>query len=229
MKAFPFNEPIIRPKQETLDIQDLQGSWQIHWKFRNTTLFSATYTRIDQVFALWGLIAVLMFAVAQLLPVSWTSQAVAWSALTSIGAISMVRLTTFWARVERLLWLVYGWAALMLGGALLTDLGIFLQWGAILVNLCPLWLGLSAIGYLCTGLSIQSRALIFIGLIHLASIWYVQYFVAWQFLVTGIIIGGSLFLLAQVEWDMRPPIEYAVLTEEQKAFNRQQHEQRQQR
>lgn len=229
MKAFAFNEPIIRPKQETLDIQDLQGSWQIHWKFRNTTLFSATYTRIDQVFALWGLIAVLMFAVAQLLPVSWTIQAVAWSALTSIGAISMVRLTTFWARVERLLWLVYGWAALMLGGALLTDLGIFLQWGAILANLCPLWLGLSAIGYLCTGLSIQSRALILIGLIHLASIWYVQYFVAWQFLVTGIIIGGSLFLLAQVEWDMRPPIEYAVLSEEQKAFNRQQHEQRQQR
>ncbi|MBD2314890.1 hypothetical protein H6G20_24790 [Desertifilum sp. FACHB-1129] len=225
MKA--SHPPIIRPKQHILDLQDLQGSWQVCWKFRNTTLFSAIYTRIDQVFVLWALMTLLMFAVAQLLPLSWTLQAVIWSALTAIGAIAMVYLTTFWAQVERLLWLVYLWAALILSGALLTDLGIFLNWGIILLNLCPLWLGISALGYLCTGISIQSRALIVMGLVHLVSIQSLHYCMAWQFLMTGMIISGSLLVLAQVEWDMRPPIEYAVLTEEQKAFNRKQHEQRQ--
>lgn len=39
----------------------------------------------------------------------------------------------------------------MLVGTLLTDLGIFLNWGFVLLNLCPIWLGLSALGYLGTG------------------------------------------------------------------------------
>lgn len=97
MKISFLSEPILRRKQETLDLQDLQGSWQINWKIDNTTLFSAIYTRIDQVFLIWGLISIIVFSVAQLLPFSWPEQAIAWSILTLVGVLSMITLTTFWA------------------------------------------------------------------------------------------------------------------------------------
>jgi len=216
----------VRRKQESLDVQDLQGSWQINWQVRNTTLFSTIYTRIDQVFVIWGLISLVVFSIAQLLPFSWQVQAIAWSVLTTVGTVSMVSLTMFWAQVERLTWLIYFWVILMLAGMLLTDLGIFLNWGSILLNLCPLWLGLSAIGYLGTGIGIESRTFILVGLLHLFSIGYVQS-LTFPFLATGTIIGGSLLLLAQVQWDMRPPIEYALLTEEERAFNHRQRQLRQ--
>nr|WP_219907592.1 hypothetical protein [Aphanothece hegewaldii] len=222
-----LSEPILRRKQKTLDLQDLRGSWQINWKIRNITLFSAIYTRIDQVFVIWGLISVIVFSVAQLLPFSWRDQAIAWSILTLVGVLSMITLTTFWAQVERLMWLVYFWVALMLVGMFVTDLGIYLNWGIVLLNLCPIWLGLSAIGYLGTGWGIQSRTFIILGIIHLLSIGYVQY-VTLPFLATGVIMGGSLLLLAQVQWDMRPPIDYSLLTQEEKAFNHNQHLLRQQ-
>ncbi|PSF38330.1 hypothetical protein C7H19_04870 [Aphanothece hegewaldii CCALA 016] len=227
MKISFLSEPILRRKQKTLDLQDLRGSWQINWKIRNITLFSAIYTRIDQVFVIWGLISVIVFSVAQLLPFSWRDQAIAWSILTLVGVLSMITLTTFWAQVERLMWLVYFWVALMLVGMFVTDLGIYLNWGIVLLNLCPIWLGLSAIGYLGTGWGIQSRTFIILGIIHLLSIGYVQY-VTLPFLATGVIMGGSLLLLAQVQWDMRPPIDYSLLTQEEKAFNHNQHLLRQQ-
>ena len=36
-------------------------------------------------------------------------------------------------------------------------LGHFFRWGKVLANLCPLWLGMSSIGYLGTGLAVRSR------------------------------------------------------------------------
>lgn len=218
-------EPIIRWKQKALDIQDLQGSWNIQWQYRNQIL-SVAYTRIDQVFVIWGVIAILIFSIAQFFPVSWTVQAVLWSMLTSVGIVAMIGFTMFWAQVERLTWLVYVWAVLMLGGALLTDLGVFFQLGTVLVNLCPLWLSLSAIGYFCTGFGIQSRTFVLLGIIHTVSILCLPYFIAWQYVVTGFVIGASLLLLAQVQWDMRSPIDYAILTLEQKEFNLSQYLQR---
>lgn len=41
--------------------------------------------------------------------------------------------------------------------------------------------------------------------------------------MTGFVIGASLLLLAQVQWDMRSPIDYAILTLKQKEFNLSQH------
>ena len=39
---------------------------------------------------------------------------------------------------------------------------------------------------------------------------------------------ANLWMFAETQWDMRPPIEnYSVLTEEQKEFNRQQYNLRQ--
>jgi hypothetical protein len=220
-------EPILRSKQESLDIQDLIGSWQIHWKVKDITLFSTIYTRIDQVFVLWGMIAIAVFSVAQFLPLSWVTQAILWSVLTLLGAIKMVQLTSFWAQVERLMWVVYTWAALMVTGVVLTDLGIWFNLGGLLHNLCPLWLGLSALGYIITGFGIQSRALLLTGAIHVVSIGLLNYVESYQYFSTGSVIGISLILLAQMQWDMRPPVEYSFLTEEQKVFNREQHQLRQ--
>lgn len=227
MTASNFFQPLLREKQQELDFQDLQGLWQINWKIRNVTVYSGFYTRIDRVFIIWGAIAATIFTTAQFYPISWVTQAIVWSGLTLVGTVSMVSLAWFWASVERLRWLVYCWAILMLTGMALTDCGIFLGWGVVLLHLCPLWLGLSGIGYLCTGLGLRSRALFVTGLIHLLGILVLPYVGAWQFLTTGIAIGFSLWLLAELQWDMRLPIEYALLTPQQKQFNQQQHERRQ--
>lgn len=224
---FNSAEPIFRRKQDALDVQDRLGAWQINLKLGRVQLFSTVYSPIDQVFLLWGLFTLVMFMVGQWLPLSWDTQAIVWSVLTAIGTVSMISLTLFWARVESLVWLIHSWAGLMGVGIVLTNLGIFWHWGFVLMNLCPMWLGLSALGYGLTSAGLRSRTFLGMALIHLASIGFLPTVAAWQFLVTGLVMGGSLLLLAQVQWDMRPPIEYVFLTEAQKAFNVQQHQIRQ--
>jgi hypothetical protein len=49
----------------------------------------------------------------------------------------------------------------------------------------------------------------------------------WQFLATGLVMAGSLLFLSEVQWDMRPPIEFNLLTLEQRQFNQEQHQLRQ--
>jgi hypothetical protein len=227
MSLFNTAEPLLRAKQDALDLQDRVGLWQFQWQIGQITLSSGFLTRVDQAFLIWGVISLLIFVAAQFLVCSWHLQAVIWTFLTLLGTVGMVILTRFWTQVEHLCWMLYLWAGLMLTGLALTDLGIFQGWGEILVRLCPLWLGLCAVGYLCTGWGLRSRTLLFTGLIHLLSIALLPYVNAWQFLTTGLIVGGSLMLLATCQWDMRPPIESAVLTDEQKQFNREQYRQRQ--
>jgi hypothetical protein len=227
MSFFNFSEPLLRDKQRALDYQDLQGLWHFQCQIGNRKLFSAFYTRIDQVFILWGLTSAAIFATAQFLPIDWYSQAVLWSALTLAATFGMIALTWFWVSVERLRWVVYCWVILMLLGLALTDLGIFLGWAEVLMRLCPLWLGLSAIGYLCTGLGMRSRTFLFTSSIHLLGILLLDYCGTWQFLATGIVMTISLLLLAEFQWDMRDPIEYDRLTLEQRQFNQQQYRLRQ--
>jgi hypothetical protein len=227
MTFFNSTEPIIRSKQEALDFQDRKGLLRIHIELGDKTLVSALYTRIDQVFIIWGLISAIIFITAQFLPLSWMIQAGFWTVLTLIGTIAMVCLTNFWVKVERLQWILYFWVSLMLGGVIVTDLSIFLGWGQILMRLCPLWLGLSAIGYLGTGLGMRSRAFILAGLLHLLGITILPYVGSLQFLATGIVMAVSLLLFAEVQWDMRPPIKYSLLTPDQRQFNQKQYQLRQ--
>ncbi|WP_293258366.1 hypothetical protein [Microcoleus sp. PH2017_21_RUC_O_A] len=116
---------------------------------------------------------------------------------------------------RRLTWVLYGWVILMLLGLLLTDLGIFLGWGKVLANLCPLSLGMSGIGYLGTGWAVRSRALLAASLFHLLGILILPYTSGWSFLFTGGVMVFSLLVLAQWQWDMRRPIEYAALAAQQ--------------
>ncbi|MEM8830476.1 MAG: hypothetical protein AAGE96_14120 [Cyanobacteria bacterium P01_G01_bin.19] len=224
MVLFSSKEPIIRRKQHALDFQDRQGLMRFKLKISNKTLFNSIYTRIDQVFVYWGLITAIIFFTAQFAPIDWITQAIFWSILTAIGTGSMTVLTHFWVKVERLRWVLYFWILLMLGGVVITDLAIFRGWGSVLMNLCPLWLGLIAAGYFGTGWGLRSRAFIIAGLFHVLGIVILPLCVGWQFSATGLIMTANLLMFAETQWDMRPPIDnYSVLTEEQKAFNREQY------
>lgn len=227
MTFFNASEPVLRSKQEHLDVQDLEGLLRLHWQIGNFTLFSGFYTRIDQTFLLWGLVTAGIFFTAQFFPISWSFQAILWSTLTLIGTGGMAVLTLFWVRVERVSWILYSWAILMITGLVLTDCSIFAGWGGLLLHLCDLWLGLSAIGYFCTGVGLRSRTFILIGLTHLFSIPLLTFVAPWQYLTTGIIMAGCLLLLSELQWDMRSPIDNTMLSEEQKQFNRIQQQMRQ--
>ena len=228
MSFFNYNQPILRWKQQALDIQDHQGLFPVKLSLKNKTLFSTIYTRVDQSFGLWGLISGLIFMTAQFYPLNWKFQAFCWSGLTLTGVIAMFSLTHFWVKVERVNWVLYLWSLLMLSGVVLTDVGIFSGWGQVLMYLCHLWLGLSAVGYLVTGLGLRSRALLIAASIHLLGLVALPYFIGWQFLLTGLVMTTNLLFLAEIQWDMRPPLyNYNLLTEEQKQFNQEQHKLRQ--
>ena len=201
MTYFNPSAPLLCRKQSIFDLPEMPGLWRFHWQIGNITVFSTFYTRLDQACIVWGVISIVIFAAAQFLPISWLTQAVWWSALTVIGTVGMVVLTPSWLRTEGLGWVLDSWIFLMVFGLVLTDLSIFLGWGEVLTYLCPLWLGLVALGYLCTGLGMRSRTLILTGLIHLLSIGILPYVGTWQFLATGIVMGGSVLLLAEFQWD----------------------------
>ena len=92
------------------------------------------------------------------------------------------------------------------------------------MNLCPIWLALSAVGYFATGLGLRSRAFMLAGLFHLLGIAILPLCIGWQFLATGLVMTANLLMFAETQWDMRPPIDnYGLLSEEQKDFNREQY------
>ena len=224
MPLFNTAEPIIRRKQHALDFQDRQGLLKLRLQISNKTLFNSIYTRIDQVFVVWGLITALIFFTAQFAPIDWRIQAAFWSVLTIAGTAAMSVLTYFWVKVERLRWVLYAWIVLMLAGVGITDYGIFCGSGTILMHLCDLWLGLSALGYFCTGIGLRSRALIMAGLFHIFGIAILPLCVGWQFMTTGLVMTANLLIFAETQWDMRLPIDnYGLLSEEQKEFNHQQY------
>ncbi|MEL7419755.1 MAG: hypothetical protein AAGK10_14440, partial [Cyanobacteria bacterium J06555_3] len=97
---------IIRRKQHTLDVQDRQGLLKLKLQVSNRTLLHNVYTRIDQVFVIWGLITALIFFTAQFVPIDWRTQAAFWSILTLTGTAGMSFLTYFWVKVERLRWVL---------------------------------------------------------------------------------------------------------------------------
>lgn len=226
MHLFNVSAPLIRCKQDALDVQDLRGLLRIEWRVGEFRLFSGLYTRIDQIFLVWGWITAAIFAIAHFSYLSWHQQAVLWSTLTLVGIVAMPTLAWFWVKVEDLRWIIYAWSVLMLAGIGLTDCGIFLGWSWMLTNLCQLWLGLSTIGYFLTGWGLVSRTFVLAGLVHLGGILLLPYAGSWPFLLTGGIMAGTLLFLSEVQWDMRPPSAKATLSPEENAFNQQQQRRR---
>lgn len=200
MTFFNPNAPLLCRKQSIVGLPDSPGLWRLHWQVGDLTLYSTFYTQLDQACIVWGVISALIFVTAQYVPISWFTQAIWWSVLTVTGTLSMVALTPSWVKQE-LGWLLYSWTILMLLGLVITDFSICLGWATVLMNLCPLWLGLIALGYLATGIGMRSRTLILTGMVHLLGIFILPYCAAWQFLFTGIITGVTPLLLAEFQWD----------------------------
>jgi hypothetical protein len=224
MTFFNSAEPLFRIKQRELDIQDLKGILHFYWKIGSRILVSAHYTRIDQIFMLWAVVAALIFITAQFSPLPWTTQAPLWTALT-LGASGLMSLWSwYWTGVERLRWLLWLWAAVLLFGVGLTDFSIYARVGMIMGHLCPLWLFLCSIGYILTGIGLQSRSLLLIALIHLSGIPLLSLAISLQFLVTGLVMASTLLVLGEYQWDMRLPTAFANLTLEEQHFNQQQHQ-----
>lgn len=206
MTFFNYSVPPLRRKQLNIEVQDLEGLWQVQFPLGKDRFYSQFYTCLDRTCLLWSLLLIPIFGTAQFFSVSWMLQAGLWSVLSLVGTAAMVSMTYSWVKIERLIWVLYGWVILMLLGLLLTDLAIFLRWGKVLANLCPLWLGMSGIGYLGTGLAVRSRALLAASLFHLLGILILPYTGGWYFLFTGTVMVFSLLVLAELQWDMRQPI-----------------------
>jgi len=214
MTFFNYSVPLLRRKQLTIEVQDLEGLWQVQFSLGKERFYSKFYTCLDRACLLWSLLLIPMFGTAQFFPVSWMLQAGLWSVLSLVGTAAMVSMTYSWVKIERLTWVLYGWVILMLLGLVLTDFGIFLGWEKVLPNLCPLWLGISGIGYLGTGFAGRSRALLATTFFHLSGILILPYTSGWSFLFTGAGMVFSLLVLAELQWDMRHPINYPTLTPE---------------
>lgn len=228
MNLFNRVKPIFRRKPTALDIQDRKGLLRLQLRLGAGRSLYLTYTRLDQVSVLWGAICAVIFISAQFAPISWVTQALWWSSLSVVGIGAMFILAHFWVRVERLQWLLYFWMLLMLGGVALTDLAIALSWGWLLMHLCHLWLGLSALGYFGTAIGVRSRAFLFASFVHLFGLVILPAISGWQFLFTGLLLSSNLFLFAETQWDMRPPIEdFALLTVKEQQFNQVQQKLRQ--
>jgi hypothetical protein len=227
MTFFNLQEPLFRQKQEELDFQDRYGSLSLNYRLQGLHLSLGTYTRVDQVFLVWGLLCGVMFSTAQFLPVSWQTQAIIWSIVSIVGMLVMIVLTYFWVKVERLVWALYFWVILVLVGVAITDLAIFRSWLPVLINLCPMWLAITGLGYLATGIGTRSRSLCIASFIHFLAIGILPHVPSIPFLATGIVMTLTCLVFAQVQWDMRSPIDYAMLTTEQKQFNQLQHQLRQ--
>ncbi|MEG4007970.1 hypothetical protein QUA41_02080 [Microcoleus sp. Pol11C1] len=206
MTFFNYSVPPLRRKQINIAVQDLEGLWHVQFPIGKERFYSKFYTCLDRACLLWSLLLIPIFGTAQFFSVSWMLQAGLWSALSLVGTAAMVIMTYSWVKIKRLIWVLYGWVILMLLGLLLTDLAIFFKWGKVLANLCPLWLGMSGIGYMATGFAVRSRALLAASLFHLLGILIVPYTEGWSFLFTGTVMVFSLLVLAELQWDMHQPI-----------------------
>ena len=204
MSFFDGSVAPLRRKSLPLVLGDHQEPWHVQFQIGKHRLYSTYYSKIDLACMVWALLLIPMFVTPQFFCVSWTVQAGLWSAISLVGLAAMVGLSQYWVRVERVSWVLYLWVILMLAGLILTDLGIFLAWSWVLANLCSLWLWLVALGYLCTGLAVRSRAILATGFAHLLAIWVLPWVAGWQFLFTGAVMVLSLLVLAEFRWDMLP-------------------------
>lgn len=200
MSLFNLSVPIFKRKQWQY-WPDKEEHLHLQVKIQDKVLFANIYTCLDQVFVLWGLISAAIFFTGQFAPIGWREQAIAWSILTLIGTAVMCAMTYTWVKRERLRWLLYLWVFLMLLGVGITDAGVFLLWPGVLMYLCHLWLGLSALGYFLSAWGMRSRAFIIAGGLHLLGIFILPWVSGWQFLTTGLIMVANLFIFAETQWD----------------------------
>ena len=192
---------IFQHKQILVDPVDLHGVLCIRFGGQDKSFISTYLTRLDQALILWGVVTAAIFLIAQFYPLDWSLQSIVWSVLSGGAILASGRLTWFWVSTRNQRWILYFWSFLVVVGLCLTDYGIVLGWGIVLGNLCSMWLAISALGYLITGIGIRAWALILMSFVHLCAIPSLMLFPAWQFFLTGVVMSSSLFCLAAFQWE----------------------------
>ncbi len=207
MYFFKPNQPILQNKELSSDSDPsaLVNSLRLKWLERYN--LCGIYTCVDQAMLIWGLISGVIFFSAQFLPFSWIHQAIFWTIITTVAIVAMVYLTYTWTILEEVSGLIYSWIILMVLGLILTDYAIVSGWGFVLIHLCDLWLILSAVGYLITGIILRSRAFFLAAIIHILTIFVLPWFVSWQFAITGFVMMSNLLVFSEKQWDMLLPKE----------------------
>lgn len=206
MTFFDLSEPI-PANSRAAEVTSLGGALSTHLKRqakRWIKVFSTIrLSELDQAFVGWGLAALLIFSLAQFSTVSWPVQAVLDASLTGATVAGTSGLTWQIAEVARLRWVVLLWAVLMSLGMGVTAYGIFCGVGLILINLCSLWLGLCALGYLAMAVGMRSRCFGACALVHGLAITGLTLHPGWQFFTSGLVMALTLFFFSIVPWDMR--------------------------
>jgi len=208
MSFFNSEIPIVVWKKPPAEASLAPDVWQLHLKLGDHTIFSGFYNRHDQACLIWGAIAMVIFLMAQFMPINWMAQALFATILTCLGVVGMLFLTWSFARYERLSWVLASWTGLMLIGAIVTYQGMFGGWSWALIHICHLWLGLSGVGYLVTGMGMRSRLFLLLSALHFAAIALLPIFPGWNPLITGIVISLSAFFIAELQWDANGVCEY---------------------
>ena len=222
--TFSTISPAPRPRAsarltQTARMRDPIGLVKAHLRFLAAQLFvqlfvgfrsaqiAATealrFTSIDQAFILWGAASAVIFSIAQFSLLSWTTQAIVDAAITGLCIALTSGLTWQIAKEANLRWVVFLWAALMAGGMALTAYGIFCGVGAILIDLCPIWLGICTVGYATMGLKMRSYSFTAAAIVHGISTFNTDLIPSWQFLASGLVMALTLFFFSVVPWDMR--------------------------
>ncbi|MFM7425952.1 MAG: hypothetical protein ACKO7W_13335 [Elainella sp.] len=211
MAFFNPEIPLLSRKPAAGDLSATAQVWRVQCQVGAFTLWSAFYTRHDQACLNWGLLTASIFAIAQFVPLSWITQAIMASALTGLGCGAMAWLTWRYTAVEQLAWILYSWLGLMLLGTVITDLSLWCSWSRIVMEICPLWLGICDVGYLITGLGMRSRLILLCSGLHILTIGLLPYVGGWQPLLTGLVISGSALVLAELQWDSNGVCNYRTL------------------
>jgi hypothetical protein len=211
MAFFNSSVPLLSSKPPTDAVTVSPSIWRVHFSVINAVIWSSFYTRHDQACLIWGVLTAGIFAIAQVVPLSWTTLALIASILTGMGSIGMTWLAWRYTHVDQLAWILYTWLILMLMGTAITNLSVWHGWGLILCNLCPLWLTLCGIGYFITGIGMRSRLILLCSAMHFLSIGFLHLLPNYQLLLTGIVISSSAFLLAEFQWDSNGVCNYQTL------------------
>ncbi|MEO1395381.1 MAG: hypothetical protein AAFV90_20965 [Cyanobacteria bacterium J06634_5] len=207
MTSFDLHTVLSSSSSEAIGMQDLTGLLKVHVRrrldSRLASLRALWFTELDQAFAAWGVVTILIFSQAQFTALSWTTQAAIDTALTAIVTGGTSGLTWKIASTARLRWVVGLWAMLMMVGMALTLCGIHGGVAVILMNLCPLWLGICALGYGVMAVGMRSRCFATCALVHGLAIPGLSIEPSWQFFTSGLVMSLTLFFFSIVPWDMQ--------------------------
>ena len=203
MTSSDFRHPLETLRTYSLVMQDLGGLLEIHFRRKIQTWPGFCFSFIDQAFLIWGGLTLIIFLTGQFSSVSWMTQAVFDAALTGAGIASTSGLT--WALIndERLNWVIFLWAGLMTAGIVVTAYGIYGCVSVIMVSLCPLWMGLCALGYGAMAVGMRSHAFTAACLVHTLAITLLYHQPSWQYLTTGLVISLTLLFFSVIPWDMQ--------------------------